>query len=123
MTAQIIEKNGRPEWAVIPYEAYLDLLKDSEMLQDIQDFDAAKRAVENGEKLVPGEVTFAILDGQHPIRAWREHHNMTLVQLAETSGIEIHGIEEIEMGRRIPDEAELAAIADALDVDLDDIAA
>ena len=92
------------------------------MLQDIQDYDSAKQAIENGEKLVPGEVTFSILDGRHPISAWREHQNMTLSQLAEASGIAIHELEKIERRQRAADAETLAAIADALDVDTDDIA-
>lgn len=122
MTAQIIAKDGRPEWAVIPYEKYLALVEDSEMLQDIQDYDSAKQAIENGEKLVPGEVTFSILDGRNPIRAWREQQNMTLSQLAEASGAAIHELEKIERSQRTADAETLAAIAYALDVDIDDIA-
>ena len=36
MSVQIIEKNGKPEWAVLPYEEYLRLVTEVEMLQNIQ---------------------------------------------------------------------------------------
>jgi len=34
MSIQIIEKNGRPEWAVIPYDEYVKI---QELLEDIED--------------------------------------------------------------------------------------
>ncbi len=43
MTVQIIERDRRPEWAVLPYELYQQLLDDSEMLQDIRDYEDAKK--------------------------------------------------------------------------------
>ncbi len=47
MKAQIIEKDGRPEFAVLPYEEYVRLIKEAEMLLDIRDYDAAKGALES----------------------------------------------------------------------------
>jgi len=67
-----IEKDGRPEWAIVPYETYQRLLAEAEMLQDIRAYDEAKKAIEEGEELVPSEVTYAILDGANPIRVWRD---------------------------------------------------
>ena len=80
---QIIEREGKPEWAVLPYEAYLQLTEDSGMLQDIRDYDAVKTAIEQGkEELVSGEVTFALLDGENPVKVWREYRGLTQQQLA-----------------------------------------
>ena len=59
MKAQIIEKDGRPEFAVLPYEEYVRLIEEAEMLQDIGDYDAAKGALERDEELIPSEVTFS----------------------------------------------------------------
>ncbi len=71
MNVQIINKDGRPEWAVIPYEEYIRLREEAEMLQDVADYDTAKEALEQREELIPSEVTFAILDGENHIRVWR----------------------------------------------------
>jgi len=38
------------------------------MLQDITDYNAAKGALEQGEELIPSEVTLAILDGENPMK-------------------------------------------------------
>lgn len=29
---QVIEKDGKPEWAIIPYETYIKLVEEAEML-------------------------------------------------------------------------------------------
>jgi hypothetical protein len=52
MSVQVIERNGKPEWAVLPFEDYLQLVEQAEMLQDIQEYDRAKAAVESGEEEV-----------------------------------------------------------------------
>ena len=35
MTVQVINRGNQPEWAVIPYETYLELVEQAEILQDI----------------------------------------------------------------------------------------
>ena len=59
MSVQVIQKNGKPEWAVLPYEEYERLVEEAEMLQDVRAYDEAKKAVAAGEELVPSEVTYA----------------------------------------------------------------
>ena len=53
-------------------------------MSDIQEYDAAKAAVESGkEELIPAEVVFAILDGANPIkvcRLWRALHKRHYVE-------------------------------------------
>ena len=34
MSIQVIEKNGKPEWAVIPYDEYIKI---QELIEDIED--------------------------------------------------------------------------------------
>lgn len=121
MTVQLIEKEGKPEWAVVPYDVYQRLLEDAEMLQDIQDFDAAKQAVEEGEELVPSEVTYAILDGGNPIKVWREYRGITQQALAEKAGISAAYLSQLESGKRKGTASVLMAIADGLNLSLDDI--
>jgi hypothetical protein len=43
MNVQIIEKDGQPEWAIIPYAEYERLREDAEMLQDVRAYDEARR--------------------------------------------------------------------------------
>ncbi len=121
MTVQIIKREGKPEWAVIPYKEYLRLVEKAEMLQDIRDYDLAKEAIEQGEELIPSEVTYAILDGKNPIRVWREYRGLTQKQLAEAAGISKPYLSQIETGRRAGTTGVLAAIAKVLDVTLEDV--
>ena len=119
---QLIERDGKPEWAVLPYEEYLALLEQAEMLEDIRDYDAAKAALENGEdELIPSEVVFAILDGKHPIKVWREYRGLTQQQLADKVKISKPYLSQIETGKRTGTTDVLSTIAKALDVSLDEV--
>jgi ribosome-binding protein aMBF1 (putative translation factor) len=121
MSVQVIEKDGKPEWAVLPYEEYERLVEEAEMLQDVRAYDEAKTAVAAGEELVPSDVTYAILDGGNPVRVWREHRGMSRKQLAEASGLSTPYLSQIESGRRKPSPEALAAIAKELGLESDDI--
>ncbi len=91
------------------------------MLQDIRDYDDAKRAIAQGEELVPAEVTYAILDGANPVRVWREHRGLTQQQLADAAGISTPYLSQVESGKRTGRPEVLSAIAAALHLTLDDI--
>jgi ribosome-binding protein aMBF1 (putative translation factor) len=121
MSVQVIEKNGKPEWAVLPYEEYERLVEEAEMLQDVRAYDEAKKAVAAGEELVPSEVTYAILDGANPVRAWREHRGISRKRLAEASGLSASYLSQVESGKRQPSPEALAAIAKELGLEPDDI--
>jgi len=121
MNVQIIERNGNPEWAVIPYEEYLRLVEEAEMLEDVRDYDKAIAAIEQGEELVPSEVTYAIIDGENPIRVWREYRGYSQQQLSELAGISKPYLSQIETGKRTGTTEVLSAIAKALDLTIDDI--
>jgi DNA-binding XRE family transcriptional regulator len=121
---QVIEKDGKPEWAIIPYETYIKLVEEAEMLQDIRDYDSVKAAIERGEEeLIPGEVVYAILDGENPIKVWREYRGLSQQQVANMIGISTSYLSQIEAGKRTGSTEVLKTIAKALDVTLDDIVA
>ncbi len=119
---QIIERDGKPEWAILPYEDYLKLLEEAEMLEDIRDYDAAKAELEKGgDELIPSEVVFAILDGENRIKVWREYRGLTQQQLVDKVKISKPYLSQIETGKRTGTTDILSAIAKALDVSLDEI--
>lgn len=102
--------------------AYLQLIEEVEVLQDIRDFDAVKLAIEQGkEETIPGEVVFALLDGENPIKVWREHRGLTQQQLAERAGISPAYLSQLETGKRVGSKGVLLAIAHALNILLDDL--
>jgi DNA-binding XRE family transcriptional regulator len=119
---QIIERDGKPEWAVLPYEEYLQLIEQAELLEDIRDFDTISAAVERGEEeLIPSEVVYAILDGENPIKVWREYRGLTQQQLAGKVKISKPYLSQIETGKRTGTTEILSAIAKALDVSLEEV--
>lgn len=120
MSVQIIEKNGKPEWAVIPFSEYKKLQEALEDANDIKDIEASLRAIQEGKEIpIPGEVTFAILDGVNPIRAWREHKQIKMNTLAKKVGISSAYLSQIENGKRNPTVDTLKTIAKELKIDID----
>jgi DNA-binding XRE family transcriptional regulator len=91
------------------------------MLQDIKVYDEAKAALAAGEELVPAQVTYAILNGENPVRVWREHRALTQQQLAAAANISKPYLSQIETGKRKGTIEVLAAIAGALDLTMDDL--
>ena len=122
MTVQLIKQDGKPEWAVVPYQKYLELLEKAEMLQDVQDYDSAKTALEEGkEELLPETLVNALLEGEHPVKVWREYRGLTQKVLAGAAGISVPYLSQLESGKRKGSLEVLSAIAAKLGVTLDDI--
>ncbi|NQV49082.1 MAG: helix-turn-helix transcriptional regulator, partial [Candidatus Marinimicrobia bacterium] len=107
---------GKPEWAVIPYEEFLRI---QELIEDAEDIKDIETSFTSQESVVPGEVTFAIIDGVHPIRAWREYNKIRMSELANRIGMSGAYLSQIETGKRNPTLETLRAIARALAVDID----
>jgi transcriptional regulator with XRE-family HTH domain len=73
------------------------------------------------EELIPSEVTFALLDGENPVKVWREYRGLTQQQLAETVRISTPYLSQIETSKRTGTTEVLLAVAKALNVTLYDI--
>jgi DNA-binding XRE family transcriptional regulator len=118
---QLIMKEGRPEYAVLPYDLYAQLVEDADMLQAIRDYDEAKLSLADGEELIPARIPYAIMDGENPIKVWREYRGLTQQDLAQAAGISASYLSQIETGKREGTTAVLQAIARALNLTLDDV--
>jgi DNA-binding XRE family transcriptional regulator len=122
MTVQVIKQGNKPEWAVVPYETYLQLVEKAEMLQDVQDYDSAKAALERGDdELIPSEVVYAILDGENAIKVWREYRGMSQQEVAENAGISVPYLSQLETNKRKGSLKVLSALAKVLKVSLENI--
>lgn len=119
---QIIEKDGRPEYAILPIE---DCRRMVALLEDSADCAAIDRALSEDAagETVPGEIVNAILDGAPPLRAWRQYRGFTLDALAERTGVSKGYLSQIENGRKSGTLDLFRRLATALDVALDDLAA
>jgi Predicted transcriptional regulator len=118
MSAQIIEKNGKPEWAIIPYAEYQKLLETLETLDDVRAFD---EAMNSQEELLPAKMVRRIVEGGNPIRIWREHRDMSQAELARAAGITPPYLSQLESGARKGSTRALRSLARALQTDIDDI--
>ena len=121
MNIQVIEKDGQPEWAVVPFHQYEQMVEAMEWLEDVRAFDDAKTRIAAGEELVPSQITHAILDGANPIRVWREYRGLTQQQLADQAAISKPYLSQLESGKRAGTTDVLSAIAQALQLTLEDI--
>ena len=120
MSIQVIEKNGKPEWAVIPYDEYIKIQELFEDIEDKKDIEEYFELLKSGEEqIIPSEVTFAILQGVNPIRAWREYKQIKVKELAKRAGITPSYLSQIETGKRNPTIDTLKAIAEALAIDVE----
>ena len=101
--------------AVIPFSEYQQLQEALEDAEDIRDIGKCLKAIRNDKELtVAGEVTFAILDGVSPVRAWREYKQIKMSELAKKVGISSAYLSQIETGKRNPTIDTLKAIAKEL---------
>jgi DNA-binding XRE family transcriptional regulator len=122
MSIQIIKQGNQPQWAVVPYDAYLELVEKAEMLQDIQDYDSAKAAIDSGaDELIPSEVVHAILDGKNAIRVWREYRGLSQQETVHITEISVPYLSQLETGKRNGSLEVLSALANALNVSLEQI--
>jgi DNA-binding XRE family transcriptional regulator len=86
-------------------------------------YDAVKRALASDEEeLIPATVVDRLLDGDNPIRVWREFRGLTSAQLANACGVSAAAISQLEAGKRHPSVALLKKLAAALHVDLEQLA-
>lgn len=120
MTAiQFIERDGKREFAVIPIELYERLSAALEDADDAALFDAA-RGADDGFR-IPAAVAHALLDGDNPVKVWREHRGLTQEVLAERAAISKAYLCQIETGKRVGALKTLKAIAGALAVTVDEL--
>lgn len=113
MKPQIIEKNGKPEYAVIPYDEYVRLL---ELAEDGLDTYVQIDMTD----LVPAVVVDRLLAGENPVRVWREHRGFTQQELADLARISKPYLSQIETGER-EGSAVLPQLARALNVTVDEL--
>lgn len=110
------------QMVTIPRDEYDRLLAAAEDLADLQAYDRAMADLASGkEELIPAEYVNRILDGESPVRVFRDLRGMTQAALAEASGVNRVYIAEIEGGKKAGSAATLKKLAEALHVDLDDL--
>src|SRR5512135_1720364 len=110
-TPQIIELDGKPAFAVIPWELWL---KVRDLVEDRDDealYDAAKARI---RETFPAAVVDALLDGANPVKVFREHRRLTQRELAQAASIAPLYLSQIENGHRTGSLETLRVLAAAL---------
>lgn len=99
------------------------LLEAAEDLGDIEVDHRIKADIAAGrEELIPSAFADRIIDGESPLRVYREYRGLTQAALAAASGVNRVQIAEIEAGRKSGSVETVRKLAQALDVTLDDLA-
>ena len=101
---QIINKDGKPAFAVIPYEEYLGLLPADE------------------DTTVPHEVAgLVIKKGMNLVKAWRTHLGFTQREIAKRAGISQAALSQMEKSTNELRTATLEKLARAMGISVEQL--
>lgn len=120
MTAQIVVVDGR-RMAFLPEEEYRHLLAEAEELDDMHSAQQAEARALAGEENVPLELVDRLIAGESPLRVWREYRGLSQQALADLVGKSKVFVSGIETGKQDTGSKNWRSLANALDVDLDDL--
>ena len=119
---QVIATPGGERMVVIPLADYEQLCQAVEDLDDIRAYDTAKQRLAAGQdEFIPAEFAERILDGESPLRVWREYRGISIKELAARAAISAAYLSQIEGGSRNGSLATMKALATALSLELDDL--
>ena len=113
MTKQIIKKDGKAAFVVIPIEEWRRI---EATVMDRADAATVRTFLKNPTETFPDTVVAAILDGAHPVKAMREHRGMTQAELAKLARTSAVYVSQIDRGRRRSGRRLLAKLGGALGV-------
>ena len=120
MTAQIVEIAGH-KMAVLPVDEYEQLLDIAEDKTDALAAADAERRREHGEEYLPSEMVDRILDGESSLKVWRKFRGLSQGELAARVNTTVATVSRIEAGKMNPKTRMWNALADALNVSVEDI--
>ncbi|MGI3213388.1 helix-turn-helix transcriptional regulator [Roseovarius tibetensis] len=111
------------EMISITRDEYDRLRAAAEDLVDLQSYDNAKATLAADEdELIPAQYVNRLLNGESALRVYRDLRGLTQAALAEQAGVNRVTVAEIETDRKKGSVATLRALADALEIALDDLA-
>lgn len=114
MKRQIISQDGKPAFVVIPIDEWRRI---ESKLEDRGDAAAVRAFLKDPPETFPDAVVGAMLEGAHPIKAFREYRGMTQAQLASKAGTTAVYISQLERGDRRAGRKLRTKIGAALKVD------
>ena len=120
MTVQIVDIAGQ-KMAMLPVADYQRLVDIAEDKADALTAVEAERRRAQGEEYLPAELVDRLLEGENPLRVWRKHRGYTLDALARMVGARHATLSDIENGKAQGKPALWRALANALNVTVDDL--
>ncbi|MCA1967933.1 MAG: helix-turn-helix transcriptional regulator [Rhizobium sp.] len=116
--------NGE-DLVVLSRKDYEALLRQAEQAEDLEDLLAIQafeaRVAAGEEERIPSEYVDRLIDGENPIRVWRDFRGLSARELAAATGISAAYLSEIETGKKEGSLSVFRQIAKALRLDLDDL--
>lgn len=101
------------------YERLVAMAEDAADMRAIEEFKVKLASGE--EELIPAEFVDRMIAGESALRVYRDLRGLTQAGLSERSGVNRVQIADIEAGRKTGSVATLKALAQALDVAIDDL--
>ena len=120
MAAQFLQISGE-QMVLLSRADFARLAEAAENYDDIVAAVDAQKRREAGEEYVPADVVAKLVDGENPLRVWRQYRGLTLQALADRVGRKPSCISKLELGHLEGGIKLWQALAHALDVDLDDL--
>ena len=105
---QIISQNGKPAFAVIPWDEYQRLLRNQVSSDD-------------SDIWFPNEVVKANVRGDSLIKAWREYFKLTQTELAVKAGMKQSALARLESSSSTPRKSTLVKLSEALGIRVDQL--
>ena len=110
------------EMITITRAEYDRLREAAEDLADIETYNRIKADIAAGrDELIPSEFVDRIIDGESPLRVFRDFRGMTQTALAAASGVNRVQIADIEARRSKGSIETMRKLANALRVTIDDL--
>lgn len=122
MKVQFVTSQSGERMAMLPADEFERLLDAAEANSDVAAYDEAKRRIVAGEdELLPAAVANRLLDGENPVRVFRQHRGLSATDLARHAGVAKAYLSQIESGARQGSVSTLQALAQVLGVSIDDL--
>jgi DNA-directed RNA polymerase specialized sigma subunit len=117
---QLIKKGDKPEWAIIPYKEYQELIKIYDYFDDEAVFTQAIERNKNIET-IPHEVIVKLINGENPIRVWRQYRGKAMKEFAQEIGVTQSYLSQLEASKRQASQKVLKLLAGKLCVDIEEL--
>jgi DNA-binding XRE family transcriptional regulator len=110
------------ETVTIERAEYERLLDAAEILEDVQAYDRAMTELDR-DALLPDAFMARLLDGESPLKVYREWREFSVAGLGRLTGVNRIQIHDIEAGRSRGSALTLRLLANHLRVDIEDLLA